>query len=242
MNFEVSMEEFSGPLDLMLFLIKDHKLDLFDLNIETLADQYIAFIHKASENKLDIASEYLSELAGLIEFKSKRLLPRDTSLLDADDVDQSEQDLVRRLIEYQRYKEVSIELAERFEARSKQFSSPVSSKLFQSIKSQLNDSITYEQTPYDLMNAMAKVLARFKLSNPLDVSFESKELGIEDVIDSLRGRFNDYKLLSLDEVLNNSRTMQHAIVTFLAVLDLIRMGELGLSYQGQDIYLKGMVS
>ena len=98
MNFEVSFEQFSGPLDLMLFLVKDHKLDLFDLNIELLADQYIAFINNAHENKLDIATEYLSELAGLIEFKSKRLLPRDTSLLDADDVDSKEHDLVRRLI------------------------------------------------------------------------------------------------------------------------------------------------
>ena len=186
MNFEVSFEQFSGPLDLMLFLIKDHKLDLFDLNIDLLADQYIAYIHSASESKLEIATEYLSELAGLIEYKSKRLLPRDTSLLDAQDVDDEEQDLVRRLIEYQRYKEVSVELAQRFEERSKQFSSPVSTNLFKSIKSQLNETITYEQTPYDLMNAMAKVMARFKLSNPLDVSFESKELAIDDVIDDLR--------------------------------------------------------
>ncbi len=241
MNFEVSFEQFSGPLDLMLFLIKDHKLDLFDLNIDLLADQYIAYIHSASESKLEIATEYLSELAGLIEYKSKRLLPRDTSLLDAQDVDDEEQDLVRRLIEYQRYKEVSIELAQRFEERSKQFSSPVSTNLFKSIKSQLNETITYEQTPYDLMNAMAKVMARFKLSNPLDVSFESKELAIDDVIDDLRSRFTNFKLMSLDDVLNQSRTIQHAIVTFLAVLDLIRMGELGLSYQGDDIYLKGTV-
>lgn len=241
MNFEVSFEQFSGPLDLMLYLIKDHKLDLFDLNIELLADQYIAFINQAQDNKLDIATEYLSELAGLIEFKSKRLLPRDTSLLDADDVEDSEQDLVRRLIEYQRYKEVSIELAQRFDERSKQFSSPISNNLFKSIKTQLNESITYEQTPYDLMNAMAKVMARFKLSNPLDVSFESKELAIDDVIDDLRARFSNFNLMSLDEVLNHSRTIQHAIVTFLAVLDLIRMGEIGLSYQGEDIYLKGTV-
>lgn len=241
MNFEVSFEQFSGPLDLMLFLVKDHKLDLFDLNIELLADQYIAFINNAHENKLDIATEYLSELAGLIEFKSKRLLPRDTSLLDADDVDSEEQDLVRRLIEYQRYKEVSIELAQRFEERSKQFSKPVSTDLFKSIKTQLNETITYEQTPYDLMNAMAKVMARFKLSNPLDVSFESKELAIDDVIDDLRARFSNFKLMSLDDVLNHSRTIQHAIVTFLAVLDLIRMGEIGLSYKDDVIYLKGTV-
>ena len=73
MKFQVSIDEFNGPLDLMLYLIKDKKLDLFDLDIEELADQYIAFINEAKEQKLDVATEYLSELAGLIEYKSKKL-------------------------------------------------------------------------------------------------------------------------------------------------------------------------
>ena len=239
MDFQVTLEHFSGPLDLMLYLIKDKKLDLFELNIEALADQYIHFISSASEQKLDIATEYISELSGLVEYKSKRLLPRDKSLLDADDVADDENDLVKRLIEYQRYKEVSLELAERFEERSKQFSKPLSSNLFKSIKKSLNDSITYEQTPYDLMNAMSKVLQRFQLSNPMDVQFESKELSIDDVIDDLRITFRGEMRYELDDLLMRSRTIQHAIVTFLAVLDMIRMGEIKLNYQEELIFLKG---
>lgn len=240
MDFKIDIEQFSGPLDLMLFLIKDKKLDLFDLNIETLADQYIAFIDSAQEQKLELASEYLSELAGLIEYKSKRLLPRDKSLLEADDVEDSETDLVKRLIEYQRYKDVSLELAERFEERSHQHSKPISSGLFKDLRSALDESLTYDQTPYDLMNAMAKVLERFRLLNPMDMEFESKELSVEDVIGDIRRVFGNKELMSLEALFEKSPNMQHAIVTFLAALDMIRMGELGLSFQDETVYLKGL--
>lgn len=239
MDFKIDIEQFSGPLDLMLFLIKDKKLDLFDLNIEELADQYIAFINAATDEKLEIASEYLSELAGLIEYKSKKLLPRDTSEFDADDVEDSENDLVKRLIEYQRYKDVSLELAQRFEERSHQHSKPVSSGLFKELRSALDESMSFDQTPYDLMNAMSKVLERFKLSNPLDMKFESKELSVEDVIGDIRRVFRDNVMMDLETLFAQSPSVQHAIVTFLAALDMIRMGELGLSMQDDVIYLKG---
>lgn len=239
MDFKIDIEQFSGPLDLMLFLIKDKKLDLFDLNIEELADQYIAFINTAQEQKLELASEYLSELAGLIEYKSKRLLPRDTSTLDADGVEDSETDLVKRLIEYQRYKDVSLELAERFEQRATQHSKPISAGLFKDLRVAMDESLTYDQTPYDLMNAMAKVLERFRLLNPMDMKFESKELSVEDVIDDIRRVFRNEALMDLETLFSKSPNMQHAIVTFLAALDMIRMGELGLSFQDDVVFLKG---
>ncbi len=239
MNFEVTLEQFSGPLDLMLYLIKDKKLDLFDLNIVDLADQYIAFLDGIREQKLEIASEYLSELAGLIEYKSKRLLPRDKSELDASDVEDEEQNLVRRLIEYQRYKEVSIELAQRFEERSRQHDKPLSTGLFKQIKKELSESITYDQTPYDLMNAMQKVMDRFRIANPMDVSIERVELSIDDVIDDIRKIFVDDEVLSLEFVLEQSPSLQHLLMSFLAVLDMLRMGELKVNYQGEAVYLKG---
>ena len=238
MDFKVNIEEFSGPLDLMLFLIKDNKLDLFDLDIADLADQYIAFIHQAQEAKLELASEYLSELAGLIEYKSKKLLPRDTSQLDVDEVE-SEQDLVKRLIEYQRYKEVSLELADRFEKRLENFTKPLEKNLFKEIQKDLDKQITYDQSPYDLMRAMDKVLNRFKLANPQDVSFERNELSVDDIIHDLRNKFVKNYVVSLDDLLLESRSMHHLIITFLAILDLLRMNEILMSQQDDTVYLKG---
>lgn len=241
MKFQITIDEFNGPLDLMLYLIKENKLDLFELNIVELTDQYIAFLNKQQEYKLEIATEYISELAGLIEYKSKKLLPRDQSELEVQDLEEEEQNLVRRLIEYQRYKEVSEELAERFDERMHQFTKPISRDLFKSLRDEVDKSATYDQTPYDLMKAMDKVLKRYRIANPLDVSIERVELSVDDRIISLRHEFLNEKTMTLDDLLMNSKTLHHLIVTFLAVLDMLRMGDLKVSMQGEIVYLKGAV-
>lgn len=241
MKFQITIDEFNGPLDLMLYLIKENKLDLFELNIVELTDQYIAFLNEQQEYKLEIATEYISELAGLIEYKSKKLLPRDQSELEVQDLEEEEQNLVRRLIEYQRYKEVSEELAERFDERMHQFTKPISKDLFKSLRDEVDKSATYDQTPYDLMKAMDKVLKRYRIANPLDVSIERVELSVDDRIISLRHEFLNEKTMTLDDLLMNSKTLHHLIVTFLAVLDMLRMGDLKVNMQGENVYLKGAV-
>ena len=84
MDFKVTIDQFEGPLDLMLHLIKENKLDLFDLDIDVLTGQYLIYLDSMDQLHLEIASEYLVELATLIEYKSKRLLPKDESVLDED--------------------------------------------------------------------------------------------------------------------------------------------------------------
>ena len=239
MNFEVTIEHFNGPLDLMLYLIKDKKLDLFECNIVELADQYIAFIHQAQDSKLEVASEYLSELAGLIEYKSKRLLPRDVSELEAKDVEDDEQNLVRRLIEYQRYKEVSLDLMERYEARLLQFEKPLSASLFKDIKADMDSTYAIDGSMYDLMNAMQRVMKRCQLMHPQDVTIERKELSIEDVIDDIRIQFRAGKIMTVDSFLMNTRSVPYLLVSFLAILDMIRLGELLLTFESEIPYLKG---
>ena len=241
MKFEVTLDQFNGPLDLMLYLIKDKKLDLFDLNIVELADQYIAFLSNIEDSKLEIASEYISELAGLIEYKSKKLLPRDKSELDAKELEDEETDLVRRLIEYQRYKEVSIELSDRFNERMQQYSKPLSIQLFKTLKNEMEKDTTYDQSVYDLIQAMNKVMQRYKITNPLDVSIQRVELSVDDRIVMLRRSFLNQKVMTLDELLESSPTLHHFIVTFLAVLDMLRMGDLKISQQDETVYLKGAV-
>ena len=107
MHFSVSLEQFDGPLDLMLHLIKENKLELFDLDLDTLATQYINYIHQVQELHLEVASEYLTELASLLEYKSRKLLPREEVEVQEEYEEDNRQRLVARLLEYQRYKEVS---------------------------------------------------------------------------------------------------------------------------------------
>ncbi len=237
--FEVEISQFSGPLDLMLFLIKDKKLDLFDLDIRELTDQYIAYIHAMEELKLEIASEYLSELAGLIEYKSKKLLPRDESLLDAEKPDDGPT-LVQRLIEYQKYKEITADLNQRYQERLDQFAKAYSKDAVESVRDEVNAASFITGDVYDLVKAMNKVYARFKMVHPFETTIMNEELSVDDRIEQLRHYLDRHTdVFSLVDLLHQSNSLQHVIVTFLAVLDMIRMHEMYVSFDDDAVYLKG---
>ena len=221
MGFTVETLKFDGPLDLMLHLIREQKLDIFDLNMEVLTDQYIAYLHAMEELHIDIESEYLVELSTLIEYKSKKLLPKQPDELD-DDFEDPKDKLVRRLLEYQKYKEVSGILYDSYIERQDQMSKPVS---FEQVLKSKNDVETQklEGDPYDLLKAMTKVLRRLQLSRPLDVKFTKKELSPEDRILQIKVRLKDLpETFSFDTLIDDCGSLHEYVVTFLAILDMAK--------------------
>src|SRR5690554_5298898 len=110
--FTVSIDQFEGPLDLMLFLIKDKKLDLFDLDVSVLITQYQAYLNEMKDKQFEIATEYISELAGLIEYKSKKLIPTAKVEFDAESQEEP-MSIVDRLLAYEQAKKISLQLKER---------------------------------------------------------------------------------------------------------------------------------
>lgn len=238
MSFSIKIDEFEGPLDLMLYLVKENKLDLFNLDLVILTNQYINYIFEMRDNNLQVASEYLSEMAGLIEYKSKKLLPRDKSELEVNDEINDPSSLVARLIEYQRYKEVSIELSERFIERQNIISLP--SKV-SSIQKDLEIEAIFDHDIYDLIKAMTKVLNRHQQTNLQTRVLYQKEFSVDDRIDELRRFLKVYKeSFTLESLLSESNLVEYQIVTFLAILDMIRMNELAFSMNNDQIYLKGI--
>ena len=177
-NFNVTLDQFSGPLDLMLHLVKDKKLDLFDLQVDVLIDQYILFLDSV-ENKLDIATEYLYELAALVEYKSKKCLPVDPKPLEVGDYEEDTKDqLVRRLIEYQQFKDISQTLNERFLLRQKQLEKPMEKQILEIAEDENIRFVHADQS--DLLKAMQKCLLRFNYSHPNQVRITKTEMSIED--------------------------------------------------------------
>ncbi|MBQ1521501.1 MAG: segregation/condensation protein A, partial [Erysipelotrichaceae bacterium] len=124
MDFKVTIDQFDGPLDLMLHLIKEQQLDLFQLDIVKLTDQYLNYIRAMQQLHLDVASEYMVELATLIEYKSRKLLPKNEEELEDDYQDESEE-LVNRLLEYQRYKEVTESFEDLYRQRLQMHDKPI---------------------------------------------------------------------------------------------------------------------
>ena len=221
MEFTVTIDQFEGPLDLMLHLIKENKLDLFDLNMNILADQYIAYINQMKTMRLEIASEYLSELASLIEYKSKKLLPREKVEVEQEYEEDQREKLVERLLEYQKYKEASALLKEGYLERQKLFTRPQAS-IVSSWQNGSNSAEFDEQSPYDLMKAMDRVIARMVILKPYETKVTIKEMSVEERMEQLKNRLKKINgKISFDQLCTDCTNLHMVIVTFLAILDMI---------------------
>ena len=239
MKFTVTIDQFEGPLDLMLHLIKENKLDLFDLDMNVLTTQYIEFIHQMKDLHLEIASEYLSELASLIEYKSKKLLPREEVQVEEEYEEDQRTKLVARLVEYQKYKEISEKLWIDYENRQKHFTRPVS-PLVEQWSIPIESDTLENQSPYELLKAMNRVLQRMILLKPYETKVTIKELSVEERLEQIKERLKDSNDMILFETLCDDCSSLHmVIVTFLSILDLIHQKWLDFTIDSEDhIYVK----
>lgn len=239
MKFTVTIDQFEGPLDLMLHLIKENKLDLFDLDMNVLTTQYIEFIHQMKDLHLEIASEYLSELASLIEYKSKKLLPREEVQVEEEYEEDQRTKLVARLVEYQKYKEISEKLRIDYENRHKHFTRPVS-PLVEQWSIPIESDTLENQSPYELLKAMNRVLQRMILLKPYETKVTIKELSVEERLEQIKERLKDSNDMILFETLCDDCSSPHmVIVTFLSILDLIHQKWLDFTIDSEDhIYVK----
>ena len=221
MGFKVETMKFEGPLDLMLHLIREQELDIFDLDMEVLTDQYIKYLHEMEKLELEIESEYLVELATLIEYKSKKLLPKPVDQLEGEYEEDPRDRLVKRLLEYQKYKEVSSVLYDAYISRQDQLSKPVSYEMV--VKNTNLDDQKLEGNPYDLLKAMSKVLRRLQLQKPIETKIAAKEISTEERILQIKSKMiNLPETFSFNTLVEDCRSLHEYIVTFLAILDMAK--------------------
>lgn len=239
MKFTVTIDQFEGPLDLMLHLIKENKLDLFDLDMNVLTTQYIEFIHQMKDLHLEIASEYLSELASLIEYKSKKLLPREEVQVEEEYEEDQRTKLVARLVEYQKYKEISEKLRIDYENRQKHFTRSVS-PLVEQWSIPIESDTLENQSPYELLKAMNRVLQRMILLKPYETKVTIKELSVEERLEQIKERLKDSNnTISFETLCDDCSSLHMVIVTFLSILDLIHQKWLDFTIDSEDhIYVK----
>ena len=225
MNFKIN--EFEGPLDLLLHLIKENKMDIMNIEIEKITDQYIAYLNEQEKMNLEIASEYLVMASELIELKSKLLLPNQKiETEEGEEVDPRE-DLVNRLLEYQAYKEITKVLKEKEELRKEIYTkSPESVKNYVDENAKLSSDITLE----DLVEAFKKYLERKKESKPLktkvttnEISVSSRRLEIKNILKE-QSKVSFFKLFP---VLNK----EYIVATFLAILEMAKNKELKITQE-----------
>ena len=210
MEYTLKEIEFEGPLDLLLHLIKEANVDIFDINISEITEQYLNYINMMNELNLDVDSEYLVMAADLIEIKSRELLPHDEEEIEED----PKEELINRLVEYQKYKEVTSELRKLEEDRSELYS-----KL---------PSILDELTLDDIIKAFATLKEKQILEKPLNTVVTKKEYSVNKRSKEILGKLKKSKKLEFKDLFD-TYTKEYVVVTFLSILDLARKGNILLN-------------
>ena len=235
MEYTVTINDFEGPMDLLLHLVKENNIDIMELNVESITDQYLNYIKQAEELNLDIASEYLTLAAELIEIKSISLLPKKVVLED-DYEEYPREKLIQRLIEYQKYKEVT-ETFKVLEEERKHFysKSPSNLKEFQE-QSEMN----YGDLSLDiLMQAFQKFLERKAEEKPLNTKITKKEYSVNVRSKEIKDILRRKKKVEFEELFEIV-TKDYVVVTFLSILSMAKKGELEITQE--DNFSKIVIS
>ena len=218
---EFKINEFEGPLDLLLHLIKESKMDILNIEIEEITKQYMDYLELQEKMNLEIASEYLVLASELLEIKSKLLLPRAVKDEDSEEEDPREE-LVNRLIEYQTYKDITKVLQEKESLRREIYTkSPESVKNYIDETVKINADVSLD----DLVNAFKRYLERKKETRPLNTKVTVNEITVSsrchDIKRELRkkGRVSFFDLFPVV-------SKEYVIATFLAILEMAKLGEL----------------
>lgn len=216
-EYPVRLENFEGPLDLLLHLIRKHEVDIYDIPISLVTQQYLEYLELMHELDLEVAGEFLLMAATLIHIKSRLLLPRpapDQEALDEDPRDQ----LVRRLIEHQKFKAAAELLHERETVRSAQWMRP-DGRVADIAGDEYEDEL--EVDLFSLLTAFRAVIERAKQRPTVVVPGE--QVPIETRIEQLLARLSETEACGFDELFADAAAKSDLIVTFLALLEMIRL-------------------
>ncbi|MFH1782249.1 MAG: segregation/condensation protein A [Candidatus Omnitrophota bacterium] len=218
MSYKVKLDVFEGPLDLLLYLIKKNEIDIYDIPISTITEQYLEYIELMRMLDLNIAGEFLVMAATLIHIKSKMLLPPEEKEVLMEEEEDPREELVRRLLEYKKFKEVAGVLQGLEGQRKKMFTRAASLDVPQ------EEGKFFEASLFDLITALTRVLKDV----PKDVFQEiiKDEFTVEQKVHDLLHMLVEDPVIHLIELFKKAKNKLEIIATFLAVLELIRLKEI----------------
>ena len=228
--------DFEGPLDLLLHLIKKSKMEIFDIEISEITNQYLNYIKSMTDMNLDIASEYLVMASELIEMKSKKLLPKNEEKEEDEEVEDPEVVLKRRLVEYQKYKESTNVFRDLEKNRSSYYTkAPESLKKYSLKKLENEGSVDV----YDLLDAFQKLLERQEYNKPKNTKIARKELSVKERIVKIRDILRVNKRVNFVELFDDF-SKPYVVVTFLSVLEMVKSREINIKQDNNfsDIYIE----
>lgn len=221
MAYRVKLQNFEGPLDLLLFLIKKNEVDIYDIPIALVTRQYLEYIQFMQQLDLDVASEFIFMAATLIRIKVQMLLPKPEIEEETDDFD-PRQELVERLLEYKKYKEAAYELSRRENRQRLHYYRPENEA--QLAQFEVQETIYGQVSLFDLLAAFNESIKRFE-NEPVHKVI-APTLSVDDQIVFIEELLKNRDQISFSELLQHVHVLSRSVLvaTFLALLELITRG------------------
>jgi len=230
MAYKIKLDIFEGPLDLLLYLVKKDHLNIYDIPIARVAEQYLAYLELMRLLDLNIAGEFLIMAATLMQIKSRMLLPQDEAIKQAnEDQTDPQQELIQRLLEYRRFKEIASELRQREKNKQEQFQRHLSDISWNDIEQKRETY--FEANIFDLINAFTQALKE-EVSRELFYEVIKDEFTVEQKIHDILHLLLKQEVIILRRLFESSKNKLEIIATFLAILELIRLKEILVRQKG----------
>ena len=229
MSISVKLEAFEGPLDLLLHLIDKNKVNIYDIPIAEITNQYLEYIRKMEKSNMDVMSEFLVMAATLIQIKSRMLIPKQEK--EDEDEEDPRLELVRRLLEYKKFKHISKELKDKqLDAARMMYKGPTIPQEVLDYEEEIPVSVIMKDIDLSKLykvfhNVMKKQIDKI---DPIRSKFQNvkrEEFSVSDKIDYVRELTRLNRKVSFVELLEQTNSKSEIIATFLSILELMKMGD-----------------
>ena len=211
-ELKIKLGAFAGPLDLLLYLIKQEQANIFDIPVARITDEYLKYVRLMKSLDIAVAADFLVMAATLIEIKSKMLLPRDPFAAPEEEFEDPRQELVDRLLEYEKYKSAAQMLYERTTIEQAVF-------LRGRIESDENNA-EVDASVFDILTVFQKILARHR--DEVQMEIQREEVSLADMIKALKKRIFDELELSVTAFFEEMHSKRELVTAFIAVLEIVR--------------------
>ncbi len=219
-DYAIKLDVFEGPLDLLLYLIKKNEIDIYNIPIALITQQYLDYLNIIKSLNLDLAGEYLVMASTLIHIKSRMLLPAPEEPTDEDQEGDPRAELVKQLLEYQAFKEAATTLANRPILERDVFKRAAVLPEEKKIKTS-DDGELIEVSIFELIEALHAVVSRLDKKELMEIDLE--KLSLTEIINDVMERLIREKSLTFEELLGEKKDRRRIVYTFLAMLELIKL-------------------
>jgi segregation and condensation protein A len=243
MSLKIKIENFEGPFDLLLHLIRKNKMDIYDVKIYEITNQYLKYIESMKEMDLEVTSEFIVIAATLLYIKSSMLLPK--SVKEEEDEIDPKEELIRRLIEYNKFKNVAEFLAAKeMEVGIRFFKKP---EIVEIKEEQSIEDLLRKVSVIDLFLIYNDIISRYSEkindNNVIQKRIPLDRYKIEDKMEELQARIREKNIVNFTEIMNNCEYKLEIVVTFMAMLELIKTRSIKVLQDKnyEDIYIEGVL-